>query len=93
MRVLLNCSSSRNIPPIHFVDQTLMLFLLKENFLDSIAVKHVHSFATQFVSFVKSVYKPVYDIILQNADVADDIKEDLIAIAKEFSVIFVPKSE
>ena len=77
----------------NFVDQTLMLFLLKENFLDPIAVKHVHTFATQFVSFVKSVYKPIYDIILQNADVADDIKEDLIGIAKEFSVVFVPKSE
>lgn len=76
-----------------FVDQSLMLFLLKENFLDPIAVKHVHAYATQFVSFVKSVYKPVYDLIEQTADITDDTKEDLIDIAREFNLIFVPKAE
>ena len=70
-----------------------MLFLLKENFLDPIAVKQVHSFATQFVSFAKSVYKPLYDVIEQTGDVTEETKEDLIDIAKEFNLIFVPKSE
>jgi F-type H+-transporting ATPase subunit alpha len=76
-----------------FVDQTLILFLLKENFLDSIPKKHVHSFATQFVSFVKSVYRPIYDAIDQTADVSDAVKEDLIAIAKEFSAVFASGEE
>ncbi len=40
-----------------FVDQTLMLFLFKENFLDAIDKKYVHRFVTQFVSFVKSMYQ------------------------------------
>ena len=36
-----------------FVDQALMLFLLKENFLDALEVKQVHVFVVQFVSYVK----------------------------------------
>lgn len=75
----------------NFVDQTLMLFLLKENFLDRIAVKNVHYFATQFVSFVKSIYKPVYDTIMQTADVSEEMRNDLMNIAKEFSTIFAAK--
>jgi F-type H+/Na+-transporting ATPase subunit alpha len=77
----------------NFVDQALMLFLLKENFLDSIDVKKVHAFTAQFVSFTKSVYRPIYDTILQTQDISDDIKEDLIDIAKEFTLIFTGKGE
>lgn len=74
----------------NFVDQSLMLFLLKENFLDEIAIKHIHHFATQFVSYIKSVYKPLYDTIYDSQDLTDDIKEDLIDAAKEFTSIYVP---
>ena len=35
-----------------FVDQVLMLFLLRENFLDSLSVHEVAPFALQFVSYV-----------------------------------------
>lgn len=76
-----------------FVDQALMLLLLKENFLDPIAVKQVHTYATQFVSFVKSVYRPIYDVIAQSADITDETKEDLKKIANEFNLIFVPQAE
>src|ERR1700733_3736580 len=76
-----------------FVDQTLMLFLLKHNFLDAIAVKHVRKFAVQFVSFVKSLYKPVYDNIAQTADVSEGVEEDLFEIAREFTLIFTPEEE
>ncbi len=74
----------------NFVDQSLMLFLLKENFLDAIAPKQVHHFATQFVSYVKSVYKPVYDTMYHSQDLTDDIKEELITVAKEFIAMYVP---
>jgi len=76
-----------------FVDQTLMLFLLKHNFLDAIAVKHVRKFAVQFVSFVKSLYKPVYDNIAQTGDVSEGVEEDLFEIAREFTLIFTPEEE
>lgn len=74
-----------------FVDQSLMLFLLKENFLDPIATKHVREFALQFVSYVKNVYKDVYAMIADTQDIPEDIKDDLLVIAKEFSTVFVPK--
>lgn len=73
-----------------FVDQALMLFLLKENFLDSLAVKYVQQYAEQFVSYVKSIYQDVYDTILQSEDVSDQIQNKLSEIAHEFNKIFVP---
>jgi F-type H+-transporting ATPase subunit alpha len=75
----------------NFIDQTLIFFLLKENFLNAIPVKQVHQFVVQFVSYVKSVYRPIYDIIEQTADVSDEIKDDLLTIGKEFGNLFVPK--
>lgn len=74
-----------------FVEQSLMLFLLKENFLDSIATKHVRDFALQFVSYVHNVYKDLYMVIQDTQDIPDDIKEHLIVVAKEFSTVFVPR--
>ena len=71
-----------------FIDQALMLFLLKANFLDEIATKHVQIFVTKFISYVKSVYLPIYDAIAQTEDISEEIKQDLIIIAKEFSSIF-----
>jgi F-type H+-transporting ATPase subunit alpha len=72
-----------------FVDQTLILFVFKEGFLDSIGVKHVHAFVTQFVSYVKSVYPDTYDAILKSQDVSDMIRLQLTEIAVEFSKLFV----
>lgn len=74
-----------------FVDQSLMLFLLKENFLDAIETKHVREFALQFVGYVKNVYRDVYAMIFDTQDIPDDIKDHLIVIAKEFSTVFVPR--
>lgn len=74
-----------------FVDQTLMLFLLKENFLDSLEKDQVSAFTNQFVSFVKSVYQKVYEEILDTQDVSDETEKKLHEIATEFSKIFVPE--
>lgn len=71
-----------------FIDQALMLFLLKENFLDTVPLTAVHLFVTQFVSYVQSVYKEVYDTIAQTADISDDVHHDLMQIAAEFSGMF-----
>lgn len=79
--------------PLHvtysFVDQALMLFLFRENFLDDVAPRHVHAFATEFVSYVRSVHQSIYDTIATTADISDDTKEHLIQAAREFSRLFV----
>lgn len=74
-----------------FVDQALMLFLLRYSFLDAVKVRHVHSFVTQFVSYIKSVYKDeIYDVIFQTQDLSNEMIERLSEVAKEFSKLFVP---
>jgi F-type H+-transporting ATPase subunit alpha len=74
-----------------FVDQTLMLFLFKENFLDNVPLTTVKLFAIQFVSYVKSVYSDVYETILSTKDVSDAERDKLLKIATEFSKVFVPE--
>jgi F-type H+-transporting ATPase subunit alpha len=80
--------------PIHetysFVDQTIMLLLLRENFLDPVELKYVNMFAKQCVSYVKSVYPDVYQDILRSGDLSDETKRRLMEIAGEFSKLFVP---
>lgn len=74
-----------------FVDQVLMLFLFKENFLEAIDVNESRRFVLQFVSYVKSVHSGVYDTILKSKDLWDDVYEQLDTIAKEFTLIFAPE--
>jgi len=73
-----------------FVDQALILFLLKENFLDKLDKKNVSTFATQFVSYVQSVYPKVYETIFQQEDISDSVKEQMNKMATEFTKLFVP---
>jgi len=76
-----------------FVDQCLILFTLKENFLDDIDIKYASSFATQFANYVKSVYPDTYNKILETKDIDDKTKDKLIEIAKEFQKLFVPEKK
>lgn len=76
-----------------FVDQALILFVFKEGFLDSLSVKNVGTFIAQFTSYVKSVYKNVYTIILKSQDISDMTRLQLVEIATEFSKLFVVPGE
>jgi F-type H+-transporting ATPase subunit alpha len=76
-----------------FVDQALMLFLLKENILDALEVNQVNLFARQFVRYVQSVYSDIYGAIEDTKDLSDDIAQRLLQVAQEFSLIFVVKQE
>lgn len=74
-----------------FVDQSLILFLYKENFLSKISLSNVHLFVTQFVSYVKSIYSQIYKDIESTEDLSEQTQQSLIKIAREFSKIFVPE--
>ncbi len=76
-----------------FVDQALILFLLKENFLDKIDIKNVQTYIRQFVSYVQSVYKDIYQTIFTQEDITDDMSKRLQEIAIEFDKLFVPTEE
>ncbi len=73
-----------------FVDQALILFVLRENFLDALDHKHVSAFTNQFISYVRSVYPKVYETILREADITDTTRVEVLKVANEFAKLFVP---
>lgn len=75
---------------LSFVDQALILFLLRENFLDTLDHKYVSTFTTQFISYAKSVYPQVYAKILKEADITDATRVEVLKMAQDFSKLFVP---
>ncbi|MBP6870059.1 F0F1 ATP synthase subunit alpha [Candidatus Babeliales bacterium] len=72
-----------------FIDETLILFLLKEGFLQRIALKDIQLFIRQFTSYVESVYNTIYTDIKKTKDVSDENFVLLKGVAKEFSGIFI----
>ena len=76
-----------------FIDETVLLFLLRENILAPIPLKDVQLFALQFLSYVKSVYHEVYDSIATSKDLSDKNHALLLDAAKEFDKIYVSQSQ
>ena len=71
-----------------FVDEALILFLLRYNVLDGIDLKNVSSFIQKFTSYVLSVYPDMYNKIKETKDITPDYLEELKPIAQEFAKIF-----
>jgi len=71
-----------------FVDQTLFLLLLKEHFLDNLALKDVRPCAVQFASFIKETHAEIYNQIFESKDITDQNITDLKIIADKFVLIF-----
>ncbi len=86
--VIVNLLKQQQLKTYSFVDQTLMFYLLKENYLDHVPLESVHERSVQFASYVKSVYPDVYKSIEVRQEVSDDILKDLKIIASEFAKIF-----
>src|SRR5579872_4651846 len=74
---------------LSFVDQALMLLLLKEGFLDRLPLNKVNAFAMSFVSYFKSVYHDLYTDIFSSQDISDASLSKAIEVAAEFSILFV----
>ncbi|NBQ17569.1 F0F1 ATP synthase subunit alpha [bacterium] len=72
-----------------FVEQALMLFVLQEGFLDECKIPVVHAFVIQFVSYIKSVYPHIYELIYTSKDMSSETYKELLVLAKEFSMLFV----
>lgn len=73
-----------------FVDQVIMLFLLKYNFFDTIKVAHVREFCEQFVAYIKLSYPELYKKIEATKDLSEETLKELSQYAKEFSLLYVP---
>lgn len=73
-----------------FVDEALMLFLLKENLLDMFNLSEIQPFVAQFLSYVQSIYKDLYHEIYDSKNITETQLENLKAIAQEFIYLFKP---
>ena len=71
-----------------FVDQTIFLFLLKENFLDKMPLQDVKPFVTQCASYIKGAHKDTYQSILETLALSDQAYSALRKAADEFVLIF-----
>jgi F-type H+-transporting ATPase subunit alpha len=71
-----------------FVDQSLMLFLLKEGYYDTLPKERVNEYARQFASYVKSVYTILYERVLLTQDITDNDYKEIKQVAEEFKTIF-----
>lgn len=76
-----------------FVDETIIVFLLKENFLQDVGPKHVHQYIMQCISYIQSVYSDLYNSILESKDLSELNSKNLLDAAHEFKKIFVPSEE
>ena len=72
-----------------FVDQAIMLFALQEGFLDKLKLDQVNLFCDQLISYVQSVYKDLYDVILTSKELSDKTQEKLRTVIEEFGKLFV----
>jgi F-type H+/Na+-transporting ATPase subunit alpha len=86
--VIVNLLKQGQLETYSFVDQTLMFYLLKENYLDTVPLAQVHDRAVQFASYVRSVYPEVYEAIKTSQEVSDENMVKLKEIADEFAKIF-----
>lgn len=71
-----------------FVEEAIILFLLRYNIFDSIPLSSISSFIQKCNSYIKSVYGNVYTNIEETKDLSLEIIEELKPIAQEFAKLF-----
>jgi len=72
-----------------FVEQSIFLFLLKENYLDKLALKDVKPFAVQCASYIKAAHSEAYQNILETKIISEATLAILHKAAEEFNLIFM----
>lgn len=73
-----------------FVDQAIMLLLLREGLLDTMPLAHVRQFARECVSYIASVYPAVYEVIRSSQELSAESIVGIRKAAQELAKIFVP---
>lgn len=72
-----------------FVQQSLQLFLLRENMLDAYPLTQVKQRAVQFADYVLANYDDVYMTIQETKNITPEISKKLKAIAQEYQSLFM----
>lgn len=71
-----------------FIDEALILFMLRYNILDAIKLEDISSFIQKSTSYIKSVYPDIYGEIEKAKDITPEMIEKLKPVAQEFAKIF-----
>lgn len=71
-----------------FVDEAIILFMLRQNILDAIALKEISTFIQKATSYIKSVHGVLYQEIFTTQDVSDAVAAKLKEATLEFAKIF-----
>lgn len=71
-----------------FVDEAIILFMLRQNMLDAIPLKEIASFIQKCTSYVQSVYADLYQEIYTTKDVSDSVATRLKEATQEFAMLF-----
>lgn len=71
-----------------FVDEAIILFMLRQNMLDDIPLTVMTSFVIKCISYVKSVYVDLYKEIEKLEDISNDVSEKLKIATLEFAQLF-----
>jgi F-type H+-transporting ATPase subunit alpha len=75
-----------------FIDEAIILFMLRQNILDAIGLKDMASFVQKATSYIKSVYPDLYKEIEATKDVSDSVATRLKDAALEFAKLFKQES-
>lgn len=75
-----------------FVDQSLFLFMLKENYLDKLEYNEIKQYVVKFASYIQGAYQDLYHAILTTADISQENTTQLKKIADEFAIIYATKA-
>lgn len=75
-----------------FVNQSIFLLLLKENFLDQLDLDDVKPFVVQFASYVQETIPDLYNQILESLDITNKQVDEIKKAANKFIVLFKKES-
>ena len=71
-----------------FVDEAIILFMLRQNMLDAIPLSEISDFIQKTISYVKSVYPDLYKEIEISKDISDAVGANLKVATLEFAKLF-----
>jgi F-type H+-transporting ATPase subunit alpha len=71
-----------------FIDEAIILFMLRQNMLDAIELREISSFIQKATSYIKSVYPDLYKEIETTKDISDSVATRLKDAASEFAKLF-----
>lgn len=70
-------------------DEVLMLFLLKENYLDKLELSQIQHFTRQFCSFLQEMYPETYTVITKEKELSTATQNVIKGAADEFMMVFI----